>query len=101
MDLTSSPRATELHRRLLGFLQERVWPREAEHAAEEAANRAAGNPWQPSEVIETLKDEARAQGLWNLFLPNSAHAPEGLSNLDYAPFCELMGRVYWSPEVFN
>ena len=101
MDLTPSPRATELHRQLLEFLQQRVWPMEAAHAAEDAANRTAGNPWQPSEVIETLKAEARVQGLWNLFLPNSAHAPEGLSNLDYAPLCELMGRMYWSPEVFN
>lgn len=94
MDLTPSPRAVELHRRLHAFLQERVWPMEAAHAAEDAANRAAGNPWQPSEVIEGLKAEARAQGLWNLFLPNSTHAPEGLSNLDYAPLCELMGRMY-------
>ncbi|MEF9977905.1 MAG: acyl-CoA dehydrogenase family protein [Thermomonas sp.] len=101
MDLTSSPRATELHRHLLEFLQQRVWPNESAYAAEEAAARAAGNPWQPSAVIESLKAEARAQGLWNLFLPNSAHAPEGLSNLDYAPLCELMGRMYWSPEVFN
>ena len=101
MDLTPSPRATELHRLLLDYLQERVWPSEAAQAAEDAANRAAGNPWQPSALIEGLKSEARTQGLWNLFLPNSAHAPEGLSNLDYAPLCELMGRVYWSPEVFN
>ena len=101
MDLTPTPHATDLHRRLLDFLQERVWPAEDAHAAEDAANRAAGNPWQPSAVIERLKAEARAQGLWNLFLPNSAHAPEGLSNLDYAPLCELMGRVHWSPEVFN
>ena len=101
MDLTPSPRALELHRQLHAFLQERVWPMEAAYATDDAANRAAGNPWQPSEVIEGLKAEARAQGLWNLFLPNSAHAPEGLSNLDYAPLCELMGRMYWSPEVFN
>ena len=101
MDLTPSPRATELHRRLLDFLQDRVWPMQAAYAAEDAANRAAGNPWQSSALIEGLKAEAQAQGLWNLFLPNSAHAPEGLSNLDYAPLCELMGRVYWSPEVFN
>lgn len=101
MDLTPSTRAIELHRQLHAFLEERVWTMEAAHAAEDAANRAAGNPWRPSEVIEGLKAEARAQGLWNLFLPNSAHAPEGLSNLDYAPLCELMGRMYWSPEVFN
>lgn len=101
MDLTPSPRALELHRQLQSFLQERVWPMEAAYASEDAANRAAGNPWRPSALIEELKAEARAQGLWNLFLPNSAHAPEGLSNLDYAPLCELMGRMYWSPEVFN
>ena len=101
MDLTPSPRALELHRQLHAFLQDRVWPMEAAYAKEDAANRAAGNPWQPSAVIEGLKAEARAQGLWNLFLPNSPHAPEGLSNLDYAPLCELMGRMYWSPEVFN
>ena len=101
MNLNPSPRAVDLHRRLQDFLQRRVWPQEAAHAAEEARARAAGDPWQPSAVIEALKQEARAEGLWNLFLPDSAHAPEGLSNLDYAPLCELMGRVHWSPEVFN
>ena len=101
MDLTPSPHALALQQRLLSFLQEHVWPSEAAHLEEEAAARAAGDPWQASGVIERLKAEARAQGLWNLFLPNSPRAPEGLSNLDYAPLCELMGRVYWSPEVFN
>ena len=101
MDLTPSPRAQSLHRRLDEFLRRRVWPREADHAAEDAAARAAGNPWQASALVEELKAEARAEGLWNLFLPDSPRAPEGLSNLDYAPLCELMGRVYWSPEVFN
>lgn len=101
MDLTPSPRAQSLQHRLHEFLQQHVWPREADYAAEQAAARAAGNPWQASALIETLKAEARAQGLWNLFLPDSPRAPEGLSNLDYAPLCELMGHVYWSPEVFN
>lgn len=101
MDLTPTPRALELHTRLLAFLQDHVWPEETAHAREEASARAAGNPWQPSALIERLKQEAKAQGLWNLFLPNSPHAPEGLTNLDYAPLCELMGRSYWSPEVFN
>lgn len=101
MDLRPSPRATELHARLLDFLKRRVWPNEAEHAREEAAARAAGDPWQPSALIESLKAEARAEGLWNLFLPDSPRAPEGLSNLGYAPLCELMGRVHWSPEIFN
>ncbi len=101
MDLTPTLRAQDLHARLLTFLQDRVWPEEAALAREEAGARAAGNPWQPSALIEQLKQEAKAQGLWNLFLPNSPHVPEGLSNLDYAPLCELMGRSYWSPEVFN
>ena len=101
MDLTPSLQAQALQRRLLSFLQERVWPSEAAHLEEEAAARAAGDPWRSSGVIEGLKAEARSQGLWNLFLPNSPRAPEGLSNLDYAPLCELMGRVHWSPEVFN
>ncbi|TYT27332.1 acyl-CoA dehydrogenase [Luteimonas viscosa] len=101
MDLTPSPHAQALHQRLLDFLQQQVWPCEAEHAAEETSARAAGNPWQASPLVERLKDQARAQGLWNLFLPGSPRAPEGLSNLDYAPLCELMGRVHWSPEVFN
>jgi len=101
MDLTPSPRAQSLHRQLHAFLERHVWPNEAAYAAEHAGHRAAGDPWQPSAVIESLKAQARAQGLWNLFLPDSPRAPEGLSNLDYAPLCELMGRVYWSPEVFN
>ncbi|HLT45484.1 MAG TPA: acyl-CoA dehydrogenase family protein [Luteimonas sp.] len=101
MDLTPSARAQSLHRQLHAFLQQHVWPNEAAHAGEDARARAAGNPWQASALTESLKAEARAQGLWNLFLPDSPRAPEGLSNLDYAPLCELMGRVYWSPEVFN
>ena len=93
MDLSPSPRAQALHQRLKAFLQQHVWPEEAAHAAEDARARAAGNPWQASAVIERLKGEARAQGLWNLFLPDCPHAPEGLSNLDYAPLAELMGHV--------
>src|SRR5690606_7058052 len=101
MDLTPSSRGQSLHRRLGDFARRWGRPREAEYAAGDAAARAAGNPWQASALIEELKAEARAEGLWNLFLPDSPHAPEGLSNLDYAPLCELMGHVYWSPEVFN
>ncbi len=52
-------------------------------------------------IIEELKPKARKAGLWNLFLPRSPRAPEGLSNLEYAPLCEIMGRVSWAPEVFN
>jgi acyl-CoA dehydrogenase len=68
---------------------------------EVAANRAKGNAWVPTKIIEELKPKARAAGLWNLFLPRSPRAPEGLSNLEYAPLCEIMGRVPWAPEVFN
>ncbi|MGH6630084.1 MAG: acyl-CoA dehydrogenase family protein, partial [Burkholderiales bacterium] len=57
--------------------------------------------WIPTTIIEELKPKARAAGLWNLFLPHSPRAPEGLSNLEYAPLCEIMGRVSWAPEVFN
>ncbi|MDP2416902.1 MAG: acyl-CoA dehydrogenase family protein, partial [Hydrogenophaga sp.] len=69
--------------------------------AEIAANRAQGNAWIPTTLIEELKPKARAAGLWNLFLPKSPRAPEGLSNLEYAPMCEIMGRVPFAAEVFN
>jgi acyl-CoA dehydrogenase len=65
-----------------------------------AANRARGNPWIPTTLVEELKGIARGQGLWNLFLPDSARGA-GLTNLEYAPLAEIMGRVTWAPEVFN
>ncbi|MBY0234141.1 MAG: acyl-CoA dehydrogenase family protein, partial [Burkholderiaceae bacterium] len=65
------------------------------------ANRRAGDAWVPTRLIEELKPLARQAGLWNLFLPKSTRAPEGLSNLEYAPLCEIMGRVSWAAEVFN
>ena len=61
---------------------------------------AAGDRWQPVAVIEELKTKARAEELWNLFLPESKRGA-GLTNLEYAPLCEIMGRVAWAPEVFN
>jgi acyl-CoA dehydrogenase len=78
-----------------------VYPQERAFLEEIAANRAAGNPWVPTRLVEELKVKARAAGLWNLFLPRSIRAPEGLSNLDYAPLCEIMGRVPFAAEVFN
>ncbi|MGL6289761.1 MAG: acyl-CoA dehydrogenase family protein, partial [Silanimonas sp.] len=92
-----SDRARELDARLAAFMAERVLPAEAEvHAwQQDPATR-----WTVCPRIETLKDEAKAAGLWNLFLPNTTHGA-GLSNLDYAPLAERMGRVLWASEVFN
>ena len=101
MNFDYSPKVDQLRERLLAFFDEHIYPSEHRYHAEVEANRRAGNAWIPTKVIEELKPKARAAGLWNLFLPRSARAPEGLSNLEYAPLCEIMGRVYWAPEVFN
>jgi acyl-CoA dehydrogenase len=101
MDFEYSDRCKELQARLLAFMDEHIYPNEKAFKAEVDANGAAGNRWVPTQLVERLKPLAREQGLWNLFLPRSARAPEGLSNLDYAPLCEIMGRVAWAPEVFN
>ncbi|MEZ4456967.1 MAG: acyl-CoA dehydrogenase family protein, partial [Gemmatimonadales bacterium] len=90
-----SPRAADLHQRVAAFMNERVLPAESAWYAEVAAAR-----WQPTRIVETLKAEARAAGLWNLFLPESDRGA-GLTNLEYAPLCELMGRSPIGPEVFN
>ncbi|WP_299020934.1 acyl-CoA dehydrogenase family protein [uncultured Tepidimonas sp.] len=101
MDFAYSPRVQALRERLMAFMDEHIYPNEDRFEAEVEANRAAGNAWVPTRLIEDLKPKARAAGLWNLFLPNSPRAPEGLSNLEYAPLCEIMGRVTWAAEVFN
>jgi acyl-CoA dehydrogenase len=102
MNFDYSDRCKELQARLLAFMDEHVYPNEK--AFQEEVNRNGterGNRWIPTELVERLKPLAQAQGLWNLFLPQSTRAPEGLSNLDYAPLCEIMGKVWWAPEVFN
>jgi len=101
MDFDYSDRCQDLRARLLAFMDEHVYPNEKAFKAEVDANGLKGKRWVPTELVERLKPLARQQGLWNLFLPRSARAPEGLSNLDYAPLCEIMGRVAWAPEVFN
>ncbi|HEY0940510.1 MAG TPA: acyl-CoA dehydrogenase family protein [Steroidobacter sp.] len=101
MEFEYSPRVKELQARLLQFFDQHIYPNEAVYEAEVAANRRNGDAFVPTKVIEDLKVKARAAGLWNLFLPHSPRAPEGLSNLEYAPLCEIMGRVPWAPEVFN
>ena len=102
MDFEYSARTKALQARLLAFMDEHIYPNEkAFHEEVERNGRERGNRWLPTELIERLKPIARAAGLWNLFLPRSQRAPEGLSNLDYAPLCEIMGRVPWAAEVFN
>ena len=101
MDFEYSPKVKEMQAKLLAFMDEHVYPNENTYYDEVATNRAKGNAWVPTKIIEELKPKARAAGLWNLFLPKSPRAPEGLSNLEYAPLCEIMGRVPWAPEVFN
>jgi acyl-CoA dehydrogenase len=101
MEFDYSPKVQAMQAKLLAFMDEHIYPNENVFFDEIAANRAKGNAWVPTRIIEELKPKARALGLWNLFLPKSARAPEGLSNLEYAPLCEIMGRVPWAPEVFN
>jgi acyl-CoA dehydrogenase len=101
MDFAYSSKVEELRARLLDFMDEHIYPNEHRFAQEVAANRAKGNAWIPTEIIEELKPKARDIGLWNLFLPRSNRAHEGLNNLEYAPLCEIMGRSHMAPEVFN
>jgi acyl-CoA dehydrogenase len=101
MDFAYSDRCKELQTRLLAFMDEHIYPNEQAFKQEVDRNGQQGNRWIPTALVERLKPLARQQGLWNLFLPRSARAPEGLSNLDYAPLCEIMGRVARAPEVFN
>jgi acyl-CoA dehydrogenase len=100
MDFAYSKKTQELQQRLTAFMNAHVYPAEAVFADEVAANRAAGNPWKPTKVMEELKRKARAQGLWNLFLPES-ELGAGLTNLEYAPLCEIMGRSPIGAEPFN
>ena len=112
MDFSLSPRATDLRDRVRRFLDTEIEPVEAEFHAEVLRRReSGGDPWAPSPVIKELQARARTQGLWNLFLPRE-HAGryaadfgtdggEGLSNVDYAPVAEVMGRSAIAPLVFN
>jgi acyl-CoA dehydrogenase len=80
-------------------MQEHVSPREGRFFEEIAENRAKGNAWIPTRIVEELKPKARAAGLWNLWQPKDHGGT--LTNLEYAPLCEIMGRSSWAPEVFN
>ena len=96
MNFEYSDRAKEVREAVARFMEEHVYPDEAEMLAQ----IEAGERWAPLPLVEALKQKARAQGLWNLFLPDSEYGA-GLANLDYAPACEEMGRSPFAPEIFN
>ncbi len=96
MNFILSERCEKLRQQLLDFMDEYIYPNEATYYAQ--INE--GNRWQPVPIIEELKMKAREDGLWNLFLPESEMGA-GLSNFEYAPLCEIMGRSEMAPEIFN
>ncbi|MFM0717466.1 acyl-CoA dehydrogenase family protein [Paraburkholderia strydomiana] len=100
MDFQHSDKVKSLQKRLNAFMDEHVYPAEAVFDAQMDAARESGNRWQPAPVIEQLKEKAKAAGLWNLFLPESKYGA-GLTNLEYAPLCEIMGRSHIGAEPFN
>jgi len=95
MILEFSDKTRELHQRLTAFMDQHIYPNEQKFHEQIAASR-----WTPTAVVEELKEKARAEGLWNLFLPESENGA-GLTNQEYAPLCEIMGRSVMAPEVFN
>lgn len=96
MNLEESPKARQIRELVEAFMEKHIYPNESRYYQE---SEKVG-PWAVTSVIEELKPKARAAGLWNLFLPPD-HGEEGLSNLDYARVCEVMGRSHLAPEVFN
>jgi len=100
MDFEHSPKVKALQQRVTAFMEEHVYPAEARFEQEMDGFRAAGNAWQPAPVMEALKQKAKAAGLWNLFLPESKLGA-GLTNLEYAPLAEIMGRSAIGSEPFN
>ena len=96
MEFAYSDKVVALQDKLGDFMDRHVYPAEARHAHE----IETGDRWQPTALMEDLKKKARLEGLWNLFLPHSPHGA-GLSNLEYAPLCEIMGRAPMASEIFN
>ena len=97
MDFTYSDKVNALRERLNEFMERYIYPNEQTYRDQIAAS---GNPHHHAEIVDELKTIARAEGLWNLFLPDEEYGA-GLSNLEYAPLAEIMGRAGWSSEVFN
>lgn len=96
MHFAHSEKVEELRKKLTAFMDQYIYPNEHLYYRQ----IAEGDRWQPVRIIEELKPKARAAGLWNLFLPDHEWGA-GLTNLEYAPLCEIMGRVTMAPEVFN
>jgi acyl-CoA dehydrogenase len=96
MTYDQSDKSKILCERLTAFMNDHIYPNESRYHEEIKKNR-----WQPTQIIEELKPKARSAGLWNLFLPDNNEYGAGLTNLDYAPLCEIMGRSEMAPEVFN
>ena len=96
MEFAYSDKVAALQDKLRDFMDRHIYPNEAGHARE----IETGDRWQPTALMEDLKKKARLEGLWNLFLPHSPHGA-GLSNLEYAPLCEIMGRAPMASEAFN
>ena len=95
MEFAYTDKMKMMQEKVGAFMDQHVYPNEERYERE----LTAGGRWQPTAVMEELKDKAKAQGLWNLFLPGTHGA--GLTNLEYAPLCEIMGRSKFAPEVFN
>jgi len=96
LDFEHSPRVTQLQQQLSAFMQAHVYPNEHVFKQQVAATR-----WSSPPIVNTLKAKAKAEGLWNLFMPGHSHGGQGLSNAEYAPLAEIMGRVFWASELFN
>jgi len=100
MNFAYTSHTQALREQLTAFMQQHIYPVERRFHEEVEENTRRGARWTPTRLIEELKPKARAAGLWNLFLPDSPNGA-GLTNLEYAPLAEIMGRVPWASEVFN
>ena len=100
MNLEQSERVKEHILQVSKFMDEHIWPAEEVYASQMDIFRGEGNPWRVPPILEELKSKAKAQGLWNFFLPESQNG-FGLTNLEYAPLAEMLGKVGFASEVFN
>ncbi|MGD0143161.1 MAG: acyl-CoA dehydrogenase family protein, partial [Rhizomicrobium sp.] len=100
MDFDYSPKQKDWLKRVGAFFEQHIYPAEEVYNAQMEEATKKGNRWIVVPVVEELKKKAKAQGLWNMFLPHSEHGP-GLTNLEYAPLAEMMGRVGFASESFN